>query len=375
MHNNFCHHPWIGVDITAQGEFRPCCKYDGFTETSYPRSLQEYQASPEILQLKHDLLSGKRADGCRRCWADEDGGLLSKRQIDYAEIFKDKITSLDSYKILSITFGNSCNLTCRTCTSYYSSGWIVPETKLQTKFPAIEIYKHHKFYQDNKFIESILVSFKNVVQIDFAGGETFISGTKAHLEFLDYFIQQGADNISLRYVTNGTIFPNNEFWQRWKKFKSLEIQLSVDGTEQQFDYLRYPADWQTVLHNINLYKQQEITKLTVNHTISNLNVFYLPEFVIWCIKNKLGRPHFNLVEAPSHYNIKSLPGTIKQAVADKLLKYNLKNIVEYMNQEDLTSNFDFFLEWTDELDLQRNQSYFDIFPEFGKIINDYKNNH
>ena len=375
MHNNFCHHPWIGVDVTAQGEFRPCCKYDGFEETLYPRSLQEYEANSEILQLKNDLLAGNSPNGCKRCWADEDSGLLSKRQIDYSEIFKDKITSLDCYKILSITFGNSCNLACRTCTSYYSSGWIVPETKLQTKFPTIEIYKHHKFYQDDKFIKSILTSFKNVVQIDFAGGETFISGTKAHLEFLDYFIQQGADNISLRYVTNGTTFPNEEFWKRWKNFKSLEIQLSIDGTEQQFNYLRYPANWQSVLHNINLYKQQEITKLTVSHTISNLNVFYLPEFVIWCIKNKLGKPHFNLVEAPTHYNIKSLPCKIKEEVARKLLKYNLKNIVEYMNHKDLSSNFEFFLDLNNELDLQRNQSFSDTFPEFDKIINDFKNSH
>jgi MoaA/NifB/PqqE/SkfB family radical SAM enzyme len=367
MHDNFCYHPWVSVDVTPQGEFRPCCKHSG----SCSPSLEDYKNNPEILQLKNDLLAGNKPAACKRCWNDEDSGLLSKRQIDNQEIFYNKITNLDSYKILSITFGNSCNLTCRTCTSYFSSGWIVPEKKLKSKFPAIEIFNHRKFYQDQKFIDLILKSFDDVIQIDFAGGETFISGTSEHLKFLQHFVQRGAGDISLRYVTNATVFPNEKFWDLWKNFKSLEIQLSVDGTNKHFEYLRHPAQWQQVLDNINLYKQKEIDKLTVSHTVSNLNVFFIPEFIIWCIKNKLGKPNFNLVEAPIHYNIRSLPGSIKQAVARKLAKYNLQNIVDYMYLEDLSDHFSQFVDFTKELDLQRQESFTETFPDYSDLFTDY----
>ena len=367
---HICYLPWVGLDISQQGEFRPCCKYDE-TSKPLPTSLEEYQSSQELADLKASFLAGEKPPGCRRCWNDEASGLPSKRQIDFAHALNNQIPTLGSIRILGFTFGNSCNLSCRMCDSYASSSWISDEKKLKINFPDLKIYKHQRFYQDAQFMKSILKLSSDVVQIDFAGGETFITGLDEHLEFLDFFVRNKLSNkVSLRYITNGTVFPKNEFWKIWENFKSIEIQISIDGTENQYSYIRHLAKWSDVLNNITLYKQKPNIKMCISHTISILNVFYIPEFTIWCLQNGFGRPYYGLVETPKHYNIQSLPLKIKNRISEKLNRFNFKNVVNYMYESDTSDNFETFIKLTNELDRIRNQSFGKVFPEFHQLLKD-----
>lgn len=364
--NNFCHYPWVGLDITPQGEFRPCCKYES---SKLHSSLSEYKESIELAKLKEEFLAGQRPTACNRCWVDEDSGLPSKRQIDFEQIFNSQPPSMSSYKVLSFTFGNSCNLSCRTCSSYSSSSWINDEESLTKKFPQIKVYKHRRFYQDFAFMQSIIDLSDQLIQIDFAGGETFITGISEHLTFLENFIRLGQSNkIGLRYVTNCTTYPKSEFWELWKKFKSVEIQLSIDGTNDQFNYIRYPADWSDVLTNIKRYQQETNIRVTIGHTVSILNVFYIPEFTIWCLKNNFNRPYLGPVETPKYYNIRSLPLTVKDKIAEKLDRFSFKNVVNYMYKEDLSGQFNDFIQMTQEVDKLRNQNFNETFPEFSQLL-------
>ena len=99
-----CYYPWVGLDITPQGEYKPCCKYENIVANS----LEEYLASEEIANLKQNFLDGKRPSACRRCWKDEDAGILSKRQMDAQTDLS--CIETESYKTISLTFGNTCNL-------------------------------------------------------------------------------------------------------------------------------------------------------------------------------------------------------------------------------------------------------------------------
>jgi MoaA/NifB/PqqE/SkfB family radical SAM enzyme len=84
------------------------------------------------------------------------------------------------------------------------------------------------------------------------GGEPFISGVDEHLDFLDYLLPSSAQ-IQLHYVTNCTVFPDQRFWDKWQHFKNVDIQLSIDGIEQHFEYNRWPAQWHQVDDNVNNY--------------------------------------------------------------------------------------------------------------------------
>lgn len=367
---HLCHHPWVGLDVSPQGEFRPCCKYQSGIDTS----LSGYLNNEALQQLKKEFLEGKRPIGCKRCWDDEDAGLPSKRQLDSEYIFHNKTPNWNSLKVLSLPFGNSCNLACRTCSSYASSGWISESKKLKKHLPDLMIYKHQKFYKDEKFIEQIKNISADVTHVEFPGGEPFLAGINEHLDFLDFLIQCNPQDISLHYMTNSTIVPGENFWTRWSKFKNVDIQLSIDGTGQQFEYIRWPGTWQEVHENIKLFQLKKTSniQISISHTVSVFNVFYLPEFVKWCLQNKLGKPYLGVVADPTIYSIKVLPCKVKKTIGNKLNRFMFKEVVSYMNSENLEHELDHAIKNIKLLDQQRNQNFADIFPEFYQLLKDAK---
>ena len=367
---NLCYHPWVGLDISPQGQFKPCCKYQNHIDTT----LAGYLNSIELTNLKKDFIEGKRPQACKRCWDDEDAGLPSKRQLDWEYIFHKQDPGIDSLKVLSLPFGNSCNLACRTCGSSSSSGWISEAKKLKQYLPDIEIFKHQKFYQDKNFIDKIKEKSSNLLHVEFPGGEPFLAGIDEHLDFLDYLIDNGSDTISLHYMTNATIFPKKEFWDRWKKFKKVDIQLSIDGIEEKFEYLRWPGKWQEVNENIKLFTAitSPNLQISVSHTVSIFNIFYLPEFIKWCLQNKLGKPYLGPVADPTWYSIKVLPNSVKSLIRDKLDRFILPEIVSYMNSENLINEFDDTIKYIKILDQHRNQNFSETFPEFYQLLKEAK---
>ncbi len=359
---HICHHPWVGIDISPQGEFKPCCKYKNVIATS----LSEYTNSNELALLKEQFLAGKKPEACKRCWDDEDAGLPSKRQLDWKYVFRKQTPNLNKLKVLSIPFGNSCNLACRTCSSYASSGWIAESKKLQD----IKIYKHQRFYQDTIFIDAIKDMCSEVIHVEFPGGEPFLAGIDEHLSFLDRLISQDAGSISLHYMTNATIFPSQEFWNRWRNFKKVDIQLSIDGVSNQFEYIRHPGNWEQVQQNIKEFQAHanDNIQLSVSHTVSIFNIFYLEEFLVWCLQNKLGKPYIGVVSDPTYYSIKVFPKHIKDKLTEKLSRSYLKNVVQYMNSEDLSEEFSNTISMINKLDELRNQDFKIVFSEFVNFL-------
>ena len=369
MEQLLCYHPWVGLEISAQGTFMPCCKY----AKSIAGNLNDYQNSTELAELKQDFLAGRKPEGCRRCWHDEEAGHTSKRQLDWENMFNKTPPKLDSLKSLVFSFGNSCNLACRTCGSHASTTWINEAENLKQHFPDLKIYQHKRFYQDKEFVDQIkALCTDELLQVEFSGGEPFLAGTDEHLDFLDHLINCGATATKLHYLTNVTQFPKQGFWDRWKKFNSVEIQLSIDGIGEHFNYTRWPANWNTVVENVKHYQdaQQSATNVsyTVSHVVSIFTVYYLPEFVKWCLQNKLNKPYLGILSNPHMYDIKALPASVKAAVREKLSKYKFTEIITHMDKQDLNKYFDLTVQYTKVLDQQRGQQFAETFPEFYQLL-------
>jgi len=372
MKNNnkhICNHPWSGVDITTQQAYRPCCKID----ESFGNNLEEYQNSPKLASLKEQFLKGGKPIECSRCWQEEDAGIPSKRQLDWQHIYNKQVPKDDGIRVAMLTFGNSCNLACRTCGSYASSSWIKEEKKL---FPDMKIYSHNNFYKDIEYQSELAELAKTVTHVYIAGGEPFLStDLKYHSAFLDLLLNR-ADQIALKYTTNCTVTPSKEMWEKFKQFKNVEFHLSIDGTDSVYEYTRFPAKWEEVLQNIKKYQSWASStanfKISIGHTVSILNVYYLPDFLIWCLKNKLDTPYIGMVPFPEHYNIGNLPKEIKNIIADKLTKYHLNEVILFMQEkDDQPKIFSKFLDTTRVLDQERLSTLEQSLPEFYNILIDH----
>jgi sulfatase maturation enzyme AslB (radical SAM superfamily) len=219
---------------------------------------------------------------------------------------------------------------------------------------------------------------KTLRSIVFYGGEPLLS--KKMWKVLEIAVELGyAKNISLEYNTNGTVWHGAT--EVWKDFKKVSLSFSIDGVKDQFEYMRFPAEWEKVVENMN--KAREFKEKYKNMscswcvTLSPLNIFYVREILDEHYVNfRDFGIYLNLVHGPEHYNINQIPDQYKQVIIDKLLNipaaYNvhfyIPGIVEFIrNGVAKPKHWAKLLSETKTGDTYRGQSYSKTFPEFSQI--------
>jgi MoaA/NifB/PqqE/SkfB family radical SAM enzyme len=205
--------------------------------------------------------------------------------------------------------GNTCNIKCRTCHPYSSSQWVKEfyETKVDKKKISYKTFLiDSKIYNDSWERESPLWANlerigEGIIVVDFYGGEPWL--IKQQWEFIRTCVKKGwAKNMSLHYNTNGTQWPE-ELLPLFENFKFVGIGFSIDGIGDRFEFMRHPAKWDEVYSN--MLKAKEWAKdrpnlyFDVCHTISALNVYYIPEVIEFFQKD--WNIYLNLVHYPDYY--------------------------------------------------------------------------
>jgi len=369
----FCFSPWTNVDISPNGTLSPCCK---FQLKHYDKiynilddGVDEYLQSNFLEQLKTEIKQDRWPAGCERCQIDEQNGVESKRILDrqrwhshYDKHQTDKVLTA------SIAFGNTCNLKCITCNSYSSSKW-------HQEYKEIYNIEHRPlhFYRKD-FVKQFTSCVPDLIHLDIPGGEPFLSGVDEQKSLMDFYIATGqAKDITLHYTTNATIYPDQSWWDRWQHFREIDMQLSIDGVGSRYEYIRYPADWSTLQTNVARYQSVKDAnfRLSISHTVSAYNIFYLDEFVQWCYNQGLPRPWLGRVHNPSHMRLGVWPEPVR-----KIISQHLKNstdtdvntwasIVENTDDSEHWNSFKHYLKQHDQY---RNTDFASVFPELAKFI-------
>jgi len=342
-----CYHPWVGLDISPQGQFKPCCKY----RNSVANDFESYQKSDELRELREAFERGEQPDACARCWRDEQLGLPSKREMDWQYHFKEQAPALHDIKVLSVAFGNTCNLACRICSSYSSSRWTTEARKM-----GLAHFNHQRFYKTPQFMDNLKRIGVTATHIDIPGGEPFLADIREHREFLEHLVETRTTLPTLHYTTNCTTWPDH-LLDLWYRFPQVDIQLSLDGTGPKFEYMRWPARWGEVYTNIKKYRSlrdsMDNIKLSVSHTVSVYNVLDIDAFKTWCNDMDLPEPYVGLVSTPDYLNINCLPSEVK----------------EYISLDTNPGvSFDMFIRHVQILDKSREQSFQKTFPELWELI-------
>jgi len=347
----------------------------------------------EFLDIRKSLQKGIRHKGCKLCWEEEDAGRKSKRLRDNERYFYEVETKdrelYQGIAKLELNLGNTCNIKCRTCRPNISSTWMKEHYDLHEsnnfdsyKDYASQMKKYHRTYDiDSPFWEDLKNNLKTIKQFDFYGGEPFMS--KKMWEILNICVERGyAKDIELHYNTNGTLWPKEI--EIWKHFKRVNLSFSIDGKEDKFEYLRYPAKWSIVKKNMK--KAQQLKNANQNMhiswciTLSSINIFYLQDTLDAYYEDFSDFGVFlNLVHYPTHFNISKLPTGVKEAIIDKLNSINdpkqailhqIPGIIGFISNGNYDKkDWENFLNYTNIHDTYRNQDFYNIFKEYGEIIN------
>ena len=371
----FCYAPWTNVDISPQGNILPCCKYNptpqdpSFNIQSH--SLTQYSRSAFLREIQKDFLDDTWPAGCVRCQLDEQNNIPSKRQLDHDRWPEHYANyDLDSGQLLtaSIAFGNTCNLKCITCDSDNSSRWREEYRDIYG-----QDFQHVKFYR-NDFVDDFVAHAPGILHLDIPGGEPFLSGVAEQKKLLQHYIDsRQAQDISIHYTTNATVFPDAEWWQLWSHFREIDLQLSIDGVGTRYEYIRYPASWDLTESTVHRYVQQEKNipnfRLSVSHTVSAYNIFYLDEFFTWCYNVGLPKPWLGRVHTPAHMRPTVWPNC--HSIADELDKSNHEDVRTWAGMIRTSSDSDQFEEFLKRLhqhDQYRGLNFANTFPEMAPYI-------
>lgn len=400
--DTWCVNAFHGMAANNDGTTKMCCMIsDPYTvmdkqEISLAsKTIQENFNCAAANRIRNNLNNGIQDPSCGQCWIEEASGRKSKRMRDN-ERYQHEIEwlggrSFNGLAKLELNLGNTCNIKCRTCHPFSSSQWMKEDYDLNSaKFQSYHAYsvsmkKYHQSYDDDsnfwKDLENNLVDIR---QFDFYGGEPFLS--KKMWEILKICVDKGySQNIELHYNTNGTIWPNEI--ELWKNFKSVNLSFSIDGVGERFEFMRFPADWQTVKSNMDkaLKFKEGYPHLYISWciTLSTLNIFYLNEILEehQSSYSEFGM-YLNLVHRPTHFNISIMPDGIKDVVIGKLEQidkkhhqawFHLPGIISFIKNgipdSEQWKKFKFMVERHDRY---RQQNYAQTFLEFAEVIKKYE---
>jgi sulfatase maturation enzyme AslB (radical SAM superfamily) len=343
--------------------------------------------------LRQEIREGKMPENCATCWIDEDNGKESKRQLynGYAEWrYPDGIdyeAEPDMPRDYQLILGNACNLKCRTCNANYSSKWRKESIDRNIEFwePPSKIDLHD--LEQSKFWLDIEDWLPHVRVLEIMGGEPFYM--KEFRKLIDKLVDMGVSkNIMITLSTNGTHYNDKLIDKIVGNFENLGFNISLDGVEEKFDYLRHGDNWDNVKSNLDkfykLHTENDHVNINVTHTVSVWNFFYLRDFHLYFETNY---PEFliwnNLVHFPEWCEANVVPGLTKYVIADRVKhpedfglpawdkeKYNkdISPLVEHALTDSTEEHWQKFLEQVNAGDVYRNESFEDTFTELYNIV-------
>lgn len=330
-----CHFIDHGLYYSYNGDIRHCCIQERidkqFDVSAFERSPQEFiSTNTDLVAISEDISNGIKNIHCKRCWNDELVGIKSRR-LNYS---KNKISSAVDTKVIEyidLRLGNKCNLKCKMCFPAWSNQ--IQQHFIAAKEHGIindfnrhidaDTYSESEHYDYLKRVLGAILNTPTIKTIMLAGGEPFV------MSEVEWFLNQLVDNkrtdISMNILTNVTVV-TDRMVRLLGKFKSVVMQCSIDGVEEDIEYQRFPSKWSVIENNfIKLY--QSGLKTTLVPCFSQLNTLSVLKFLTWTSSFEKTPVFFNEVSHPSFLNFQLIPIEYRQELIKELETFQLpKNV-------------------------------------------------
>jgi len=421
MHSSktFCMHPFTGLATREDGAVKVCCRSQPVGWIQH-ESLEEIWNNNQMREVRRQVLNNERPAVCIPCFDLEDQGVESLRQRHIKNTFPDSRVNLypnaldslqDDYSMpfelptIEIKINNLCNLKCRMCNPLDSTQWrdwssvvefyqeennylVDAVAKLGLdKRPHIDLFVEREDFWTN--LEKLLPYFRRV---EFAGGEPLMD--PSHYRILDMLAPYGKD-IELKYATNGTVLGikgGRTIHDYWPKFKSVKVNVSIDGIHDVYDYIRSNGDFKTVEENIKIIKSMTNVPYVVGaFTVQAGNIMQIDRAISYFL-NELGIVFYShRVNYPNVLSAQCIPNNLKTVVInnleklkDEVVEYPIMNMhpsvlpitlqqiddnINFLKGKDLSHMWKKTVEFNQRLDLTRNQGPFEkVVPEYAPYI-------
>ncbi len=276
--------------IDSDGTVNPCCYWGAYGNVNLPmgnanlQTIDEIRNGEEYRRLRRHMAQGDlEAAGCARCYAikqgfdlqllyDADGEhddsaygrnirTLKGEVAAGAEILEARPT------LLAIAPSHHCHLRCLHCSQE-------PSRTAQLRRAAV--------------MDEVEAHTPVLVRLNAVGGEPFI--LPVWRSYLRRFAP--ADNPYLCFSTcTSASLVADEIFEQLQKFKSINVNISLDGTGDVYERVRRNAQWQTVVANLDRFRAIVDAKpgsaIGISMSVMRSNIADLPNLVRFAADRRL----------------------------------------------------------------------------------------
>jgi len=417
--NSFCPNFFNHVMNDSYGVYKACCLHVPKIENgelkgiTVDQPLSTFWNSDELTSQRLKSISGKFIDGCQGCYnAEKEGGASLRtdllRTYSKDEKFLERVQKaknnngvLDDFPIsVEYRVGNLCNLKCRMCNPQDSD--LINNEYKEIKSSLSNDASNYLYptldtpinIDTSEYCESIKKNVENIKVMRFSGGEPLIN--KSFYDLIDFFIESGhSKNLDLRINTNLTKL-TEDLLNKFKEFKNVNIDFSIDGVEDMYEYIRYPMPWKVINKKIELVskviKKEKNISVYANFTVQTYNVLHMLDAIDFFVEKGFV-PLLHPVTYPMHLNIKNIPANLKKTITkrinEKISTVNeqyltldetkrkwiiskLKSLITLTNLDVEEKSLEDFITFTNTLDQKRNQNFAEIDPYIFSSFLEYK---
>jgi sulfatase maturation enzyme AslB (radical SAM superfamily) len=411
-------HPFTGLATREDGAIKICCRSlpIGWIQSN---SLEEVWNSEKMLAVRKQILSGEKPDVCRPCFDLEDQGVESLRQrhvngvIPEARInlyptaldqLREDYTMPFEFPTMEIKINNLCNLKCRMCNPLDSTSWqdwdvVKPFYEKENNYLVPTIAKLVRkpgqyigpFEDTDHWWESFEKLLPHFRRVEFAGGEPLMD--PQHYKILDMLKPYGK-NIEIKYATNATtlgITKGRTIHDYWPYFRSVAVNVSIDGIHDVYNYIRGNGDFSQIETNIKeIQKIPNVSRVVGAFTAQAGNILQAAECIDYFI-NKMNIVFYShRVSYPNCLSAQVLPQELKEesirrlqavdarlftfeniknnSLLEKVTRQQIKDNINYLKAKDQYNLWPEFLEFNRQLDATRNQDLLKTIPEFKPYV-------
>ena len=351
------------------------------------QSIKDIWNNAEYDKMRQTFLDGYMPEECVRCADLEKNpdtahlSLKSRYQQLYSKYHDDIMYRVENglpqrLRTIELRFGSVCNFTCLHCNGLASTSWRLKQKNYPTELRPFYFNPETSPVQviDETVVDDLTSMYEDVDYIMITGGEPLVDPINVY--FLDTFPKEHAAHIDLLYVSNLSIlkYREHDLVELWKKFRRVEIRVSMDGDEQTYDYFRYGGKYTQLVNNI-----KQIQRLQNNIVVSGvtsvniLNISRLDR--ISAIHKELNMKFVVafVQDRPDYLDVRNMPESVKNDIARKLQPHmnnpEIERSVKFMYSKvgDMEA-WNKLKAYVKTIDSINNTNFSEVYPEF---TNDY----
>lgn len=414
--DTFCVHPWIHLRLLAEGEAQICCRSrtniskDGTQLSLKTNSFDDLWNSDEMRQIRRDMVDNKYVAGCAECYQEDKSGAISMRKRDNTAWqngwLNENFVSIDDLKVqavrsdyrlpimpanIEVDTGSLCNLKCRMCHDGVSSriaSDVVHRSWTTDQYTDRPYHDQNivarpaglrRWSLDDDLETAITRAPGQVKRLYFIGGEPLL--VKEVGELLQHLVAVGVSrDITIAVVSNGTV--TGSWLELIPHFKELNLSISMDGFDKQYDYIRYPAKWAKLERNLKTFQAMPKTSLGAAITLQAYNALNITDLFRYL--DSIGMDFFAWpVHVPRYLSIDAMPPRARRVAAERMSAYAdrpscaparrelVRGLAELLRPT--SDRFDSgllrdFMLFTNDLDVSRSQSFAEVNGELLELL-------